>query len=63
MSGTMLTPTEALLQIAKEHPFRVAVRSAGIQWSYAAVWSRVRQIADQIHDLDNTRNPIGLYMG
>ncbi|KAI6120489.1 hypothetical protein EDD17DRAFT_1447134, partial [Pisolithus thermaeus] len=57
MSGSMLTPTEALLQVAKEHPFRPAVRSAGIQWSYAALWSRVRRIADQIPDLDGTRNP------
>ncbi|KAI6044221.1 hypothetical protein EDC04DRAFT_418638 [Pisolithus marmoratus] len=63
MSGSMLTPTEALLQVAKEHPFRPAVRSEGTQWSYAALWSRVRRIADQIPDLDGTRNPIGLYMG
>lgn len=63
MSGSMLTPTEALLQVAKEHPFRSAARSAGIQWSYAALWSRVRRIADQIPDLDGTRNPVGLYMG
>ncbi|KAI6112839.1 hypothetical protein EDD16DRAFT_1454657, partial [Pisolithus croceorrhizus] len=56
-SGSMLTPTEALLQVAKEHPFRPAVRSAGTQWSYAALWSRVRRIADHIPDLDGTRNP------
>ncbi|KAH7911098.1 hypothetical protein BJ138DRAFT_1007306 [Hygrophoropsis aurantiaca] len=63
MSASMLTPTEALLQVAKSHPFRPAVRSAGSQWSYAALWARVRQIADQIHDLDGSRNPVGLYMG
>ncbi|KAG6334434.1 hypothetical protein ID866_4655 [Astraeus odoratus] len=63
MSGSMLTPTEALLQVAKEHPFRIAVRCTGTQWSYAALWSRVRQIADQIPDLDHTKNPIGLYTG
>jgi len=59
----MITPTEALLQVAKEHPFRPAVRSACSQWSYAALWARVRQIADKIQDLDDSMNPIGLHMG
>ncbi|KAH7890190.1 hypothetical protein F5I97DRAFT_1802460 [Phlebopus sp. FC_14] len=63
MFGTMLTPTEALLQVAKEHPFRLAVRSAGSQWSYAALWARVSQIASQIDNLDGSRNPVALYMG
>ncbi|KAF9233988.1 hypothetical protein BU15DRAFT_53194 [Melanogaster broomeanus] len=63
MSGSMITPTEALLQVAKEHPFRTAVRSAGYKWSYAALWARVRQIANKIQDLDGSRTPIGLHMG
>lgn len=63
MSTSLITPTEALLQVAKQHPFLAAVRSGGDQWSYAALWARVRHIADKIHDLDDTRNPIGLYTG
>ena len=62
MSHSFVTPTEALLEVAKYHPSLVAVRSGGDQWSYAALWARVTQIADKIHDLDETRNPVGLYM-
>lgn len=61
MSSSFITPTEALLEVAKQHPFLVAVRSGEYQWSYAALWARIRQIADRIHDLDDTRNPVGLY--
>jgi len=63
MTTSLITPTEALLEVAKQHPFLAAVRSGGDQWSYAALWARVRHIADKIHDLDDTRNPIGLYTG
>lgn len=63
MSDSLITPTEALLEVAKQHPFLVAVRSGEDQWSYAALWARVRQIADRIHDLDDTRHPVGLYTG
>lgn len=63
MSNSLITPTEALLEGAKQHPFLVAVRTGGDEWSYAALWARVRQIANKIHDLDDTRNPIGLYTG
>lgn len=63
MATSLITPTEALLEAAKQHPFLVAVRSGEDQWSYAALWARVRQLADEIHNLDDTRNPIGLYMG
>lgn len=58
-----ITPTEALLQVAKQHPSMAAVNSGGDRWSYAALWARIRQIADKIHNLDDTRNPIGLHMG
>ena len=63
MSGSLITPTEALLTVAKQHPFVDAVKSGEDKWTYAALWARVRQIADKIHDLDDTRNPIGLYTG
>lgn len=63
MSGLYLTPTEALLQVAKQHPFKVAVKSRKNQWSYAALWARVREIADNITDLGDAENSIGLYMG
>lgn len=61
MSSSLVTPTEALLEVAKQHPTLIAVRSEEDQWSYAALWARVRQIANEIHDLDETRNPVGLY--
>ncbi|EGN96326.1 hypothetical protein SERLA73DRAFT_141676, partial [Serpula lacrymans var. lacrymans S7.3] len=57
MSTSMLTPTEALLHVAKSHPFRPAVRASGSQWSYAALWARIRQISDQIHHLDPSGSP------
>lgn len=63
MSGLHTTPTEALLQVAKQHPFRVAVRNGEAEWSYAALWARIRQIADKIADLGDTGNSIGLHMG
>jgi ABC-type multidrug transport system fused ATPase/permease subunit/acyl-CoA synthetase (AMP-forming)/AMP-acid ligase II len=63
MSISLITPTEALLEVAKHHPFLTAVKCREDQWSYAALWARVRQIAAKIHDLDDTRNPIGLYTG
>ncbi|KAG9315665.1 hypothetical protein JVU11DRAFT_3311 [Chiua virens] len=63
MSRSLITPTEALLEVAKRHPFLVAVRSGESHWSYAALWARVRQIADKLHDLDDSRNPVGLHMG
>ncbi|KAI9462257.1 hypothetical protein HD554DRAFT_1465627 [Boletus coccyginus] len=63
MSSSFVTPTEALLTVAKQHPFVDAVKSREDQWSYAALWARVRQIADKIRGLDDTRNPIGLYTG
>lgn len=63
MSGLYITPTEALLQVAKQHPYEAAVKCGGDQWSYAALWARVRQIADKIPGLGDTGNPIGLHMG
>lgn len=63
MSSLYITPTEALLQAAKQHPFKTAVRCGEDQWSYVALWARVRQIADKISDLGDTRNPIGLDIG
>lgn len=63
MSTSFVTPTEALLEVAKQHPFLVAVRSGEDEWSYVALCARVRQLANGIHDLDGTRSPIGLYMG
>ncbi|KAF8129326.1 hypothetical protein EV363DRAFT_1338688 [Boletus edulis] len=63
MSGLYVTPTEALLQVAKQHPLKSAVNCGENQWSYAALWARVRQIADRILDLCDTGNSIGLHMG
>jgi len=63
MSGLYITPTEALLQVAKQHPSKAAVKCGEEQWSYAALWARVRQIADKLPDLGDTGNPIGLHMG
>lgn len=63
MAGLYTTPTEALLQVAQQHPFTVAVKCREDQWSYAALWARVRQIADKIPDLGDTGNSIGLHMG
>jgi len=63
MFDLYVTPTEALLQVAKQHPFKAAVKCEEDQWSYAALWARVRQIADKIPDLGDTGNPIGLHMG
>lgn len=63
MFGLYATPTEALLQVAKQHPFKAAVKSGKDEWSYAALWARVRQIADKITDLGDAGNAIGLHMG
>ncbi|KAN0073830.1 hypothetical protein V8E55_012084 [Tylopilus felleus] len=63
MAGLYTTPTEALLQVAQQHPFTVVVKCREDQWSYAALWARVRQIADKIPDLGDTGNSIGLHMG
>ncbi|KAF8423482.1 hypothetical protein L210DRAFT_3422788 [Boletus edulis BED1] len=63
MSGLYVTPTEALLQVAKQHPLKSAVNCGENQWSYATLWARVRQIADRILDLCDTGNSIGLHMG
>lgn len=63
MSGLYVTPTEALLQVAKQHPFKAAVKCGEDEWSYAALWARVRQIADRIPGLGDAGNAIGLHMG
>jgi len=63
MFDSFTTPTEALLQVAQQHPLKVAVRCKEDQWSYAALWARVRQIADKILDLGVNGYSIGLYMG
>ena len=59
---SMLTPTEALLHVAKTNPFLAAIRCNGTQWSYAALWARVRQLSSEIDKLDPRGNPVGLYM-
>jgi len=66
MSGLIcVTPTEALLQVTKQHPLKTAVKCGEEEWSYAALWVRVRRIADEIRRLasENTGCPIGLHMG
>lgn len=63
MSSLYVTPTEALLQVAKQHPFKTAVKCGENEWSYAALWVRVSQIANEIPGLDDTGCPIGLHMG
>lgn len=63
MNSTKLTPTEALLEAARSRPFTVAIRCGKTQWSYAALWQRVRQLADKIEELETDGRPIGIYMG
>ncbi|KAG9317995.1 hypothetical protein JVU11DRAFT_55 [Chiua virens] len=63
MSAFYVTPTEALLQVAQQHPHKAAVKSGADEWSYAALWDRVRKIANELPALDDTGNSIGLLMG
>ncbi|OCH85045.1 hypothetical protein OBBRIDRAFT_740568 [Obba rivulosa] len=63
MNSIKLTPTEVLLQVAKSRPFATAIRSGKTEWSYAALWQRVRELANKIDELETSGRPIGIYMG
>lgn len=63
MFNNTVTPTEALLQVAKSRPFAPAVRTGSNSWSYAALWTRVRELSKRIVQLDQSDAPIGLHMG
>jgi len=63
MFNNTVTPTEALLQVAKSRPFAPAVRTGSVTWSYAALWARVRALSQHIDVLDQSDAPIGLHMG
>ncbi|EMD36217.1 hypothetical protein CERSUDRAFT_115161 [Gelatoporia subvermispora B] len=63
MNSIKLTPTEALLQVAKSRPFAIAIRCGKTEWSYAALWQRVRELANKIDELETEGRPIGVYMG
>ena len=63
MTTNTVTPTEALLKVAKAHPFAPAVRYGSSTWSYAALWARVRELAKHIEKLDPSQGPVGLHMG
>ena len=58
-----VTPTERLLQVARTRPFAPAVRHGPSTWSYAALWARVRGLAEHIENLDQSQGPVGLHMG
>ena len=62
MTKNSTTPTEALLQVAKVCPFAPAVCTGSATWSYAELWTRVRELSEHIDRLDQTRAPIGLHM-
>ncbi|OCH93978.1 hypothetical protein OBBRIDRAFT_723741 [Obba rivulosa] len=61
MSTSPLTPTEALLHVAKSRPYFPAVRSGNTHWSYAALWNRIRQLSGHIDYLVEAGLPVGLY--
>ena len=63
MTNNIVTPTEALLQVARTRPFAPAVRHGPSTWSYAALWARVRELAKRIEKLDYSHGPVGLHMG
>lgn len=63
MTNNTVTPTEALLQVARTRPFAPAVRYGSSTWSYAALWARVRDLAKHIERFDQSQGPIGLHMG
>ena len=62
MTNNTVTPTEALLRVARTRPFAPAVRHGSSTWSYAALWARVRELAKHIEKLDQSHGPIGLHM-
>ena len=63
MTANTVTPTEALLKVARTRPFAPAVRYGSSTWSYAALWARVRELAEHIEKLDLSQGSVGLYMG
>ena len=63
MTNNTVTPTEALLRVARTRPFAPAVRYGSFIWSYAALWARVRELAGHIEKLDQSLGPVGLHMG
>ena len=63
MTNNTVTPTEALLRVARTRPFAPAVRHRSSTWSYAALWARVRELAKHIEKLDQSLGPVGLHMG
>jgi acyl-coenzyme A synthetase/AMP-(fatty) acid ligase len=63
MTNNTVTPTEALLKVARTRPFAPAVHHGSSTWSYAALWARVRELAKHIEKLDQSQGPIGLHMG
>lgn len=59
----MLTPTEALLEVAKSNPNLVAIRyPSGDDWTYGQLWARVRRLADKLEDSASIGQHVGLYM-
>jgi len=58
-----LTPIEAFRHFVETIPYSPAIRSDGVEWSYAALWNRVCDLTGAIDELDSTGSPVGLFLG